>query len=75
MTAPKRKWQNTLTGTQFGSFNPGTPGPESNRPARRHVIAIINFSTGKPTAQAPTLCVCGWQGVSAEWDQHRREAP
>jgi len=71
MTA--RKWNPTLKGFNVGaSFNPGTEGPDSNRPVRKHVIGIINFSTGKPTAQAPILCVCGWQGVSEQWDEHRR---
>jgi hypothetical protein len=70
-----RKWNPTLAGAVYGgSFNPGTNGPASNRPVRKHLIAFVNYSTGRPTPEAPILCVCSWQGVSEDWEDHKKEA-
>lgn len=68
----KRKWNPTLEGSTFGRFNPGTDGPATNRPVRKHIIAMVNYSTGRPTNEAPMLCECGWQGKSEDWDGHKK---
>ncbi len=51
----------------------------TSKAARTHLISEITYRGHLPGEDrdyptAPLCCECGWQGVSAEWGDHRRDA-
>ena len=51
----------------------------TSKAARMHLISEITYRGHLPGEDgsyptAPLRCDCGWQGVSAEWSEHRRDA-
>jgi hypothetical protein len=40
--------------------------------SKPHAIADIKYTRNADPDDAPIVCVCGWSGRSAEYQQHRR---
>lgn len=62
-------------GTYDAAFVKGHDKPRK-RDLGYHVIASIHYPPGikaRDYDQAPMTCICGWEGTSGEWNQHRAE--
>lgn len=49
---------------------PGAKVPERNRNKAAHRIENVTYIP-HDTDGSPITCICGWEGTSATWDEHR----
>lgn len=55
-------------------FVPGDPAKNRNRPQARHLIRYVRYRQGIKEDEydaAPIGCICGWDGASGQWQEHR----